>query len=38
VDQADQVGLEHGVDLGHVLILEQTAGHQARVVDQNVDL
>jgi len=37
MDQSDQVHLEHLVDLAHVLLLEQAAGHDSGVIDQNVD-
>ncbi len=34
VGDRDQIGLEHRVDLAHVLLLEQSAGHLAGVVHE----
>ena len=38
VHDRDQVDLEHRVDLVDVLLLEQAAGHEAGVVDEQVDV
>ena len=38
LDRAEQVDLEHRVDLVEVLLLEQATGHAAGVIDEQIDL
>jgi len=38
VHHRGEIDLEHRVDVVDILLLEQATGHQARVVEEDVDL